>query len=314
MDAKKLAIVFRRHSIYLRGMADYRKISLPIFTSLTFAGSFIAGKYAIYELPPLTITLIRYIIAFLFLSLFIFKYKTTSLKVSARDHILMAILGLTGVIGYHFFFYIALRYTAIANTAIINAFGPVVIGIAAAVFLKERLRLSNYIGILISLAGVMLLITKGHLSILTGMDFNRGDLLMFCAVLSWTVYALITKKLIQRYSGFAITFYSAMWGVIILLPLSLFENAYQQVLTLSATAIYSILYMGIVASAIGYLLYNLSIEQIGPTRTSSFVYSLVPIFVSFLALVFFDEPITLVTISSTVLIILGLRFMLKEKT
>jgi drug/metabolite transporter (DMT)-like permease len=294
-------------------MADFRKISLPIVTALTFAGSFIAGKYAIYELPPLTITLIRYIIAFLFLSLFIFKYKTAALKVSARDQFLMAVLGLTGVIGYHFFFYIALRHTAIANTAIINACGPVVIGITAAIFLKERLRLSNYIGILISLTGVMLLITKGHLSVLTDLDFNNGDLLMFCAVLSWTVYALVTKRLIQRYSGFAITFYSAMWGVIILLPLSLFENSYQQILSLSATAIYSILYMGIVASAIGYFLYNLSIEQIGPTRTSSFVYSLVPIFVSILALLFFDETITLLTISSTALIIVGLRFMLKEK-
>ncbi|MFH1700813.1 MAG: DMT family transporter [Candidatus Zixiibacteriota bacterium] len=137
-------------SIYLCGMADFRKIFLPIIASLTFAGSFIAGKYAISELPPLTITLIRYIIAFLFLSLFIFKYKLSTLKVSARDQIPMGILGLTGVIGYHFFFYIALRYTAISNTAIINACGPVVIGIAAAVFLKERLRLSNYIGILIS--------------------------------------------------------------------------------------------------------------------------------------------------------------------
>ncbi|MFH1700812.1 MAG: DMT family transporter [Candidatus Zixiibacteriota bacterium] len=159
----------------------------------------------------------------------------------------------------------------------------------------------------------MMLITKGQLSILTGMDFNHGDLLMFCAVLSWTVYALITKRLIQRYSGFTITFYSAMWGVIILLPLSLIENSYHQILELSAIVIYSILYMGIVASAIGYFFYNLSIEQIGPTRTSSFVYSLVPIFVSILALLFFDEVITLLTISSTVLIILGLRFMLKEK-
>lgn len=295
------------------GMTNYRKIYIPIFTALTFAGSFIAGKYAIYELPPLTITLIRYIIAFLFLSLFIFKYKTASLKVSGRDQILMAILGLTGVIGYHFFFYIALRFTAVANTAIINACGPVVIGIAAAIFLKERLRLSNYIGILISLTGVMLLITKGHLSVFADLDFNKGDLLMFCAVLSWTVYALITKRLIQRYSGFAITFYSAMWGVIILLPLSLIENAYLQILSLSATAIYSILYMGIVASAIGYFFYNLSIEQIGPTRTSSFVYSLVPIFVSVLALIFFGEAITLLTVSSTALIIVGLRFMLKEK-
>ena len=71
--------------------------------------------------------------------------------------------------------------------------------------------------------------------------------------------------------------------------------------------------MGVFASGLGYLTYNLSIERIGPTRTSSFVYSTVPVFVAALATVFFAEAITTIMVASTVLILIGLRFALSER-
>lgn len=294
-------------------MSRERDISLPVVTSLTFAGSFVAAKYAVYELPPLTITLLRYIIALAFLSLLICKYKTTSLKISSGHVFALALMGLTGVIGYHFFFFTALRHTAVTNTAIINATSPVVIGILAAIILKERLRLINYLGVIISVGGVVLLITRGRLSALTGLDLNVGEFYMFCAVISWAVYALIAKRLTQRYSGFTVTFYSALFGVIVLLPLSLTENGWAAARTLTAASIYALLYMGIIASGIGYFCYNLSIIRIGPTKTASFVYSLVPIIVAILALIFFAESMTPVMAASAVLIIIGLNFMLRKK-
>jgi drug/metabolite transporter (DMT)-like permease len=69
--------------------------------------------------------------------------------------------------------------------------------------------------------------------------------------------------------------------------------------------------MGVGASGIGYLLFNLSVAKIGPTRTAGFVYSLVPVFVAILALLFFAETITLVMIASGGLILLGLRLMMQ---
>ncbi|QKD84740.1 DMT family transporter [Thermoleptolyngbya sichuanensis A183] len=288
-------------------------ILLTALTSLLFAGSFIAGKFTTVELSPILTTLLRYLIALVFLSSLLIHYKQSSLFVQKKDVFLLALLGLFGVVGYHFFFFLSLRYTAIANTAIINAFNPVITGIAAALFLRERLTLQNYFGGAIALVGVLALLSKGDLGNLVKMQINRGDGLMLCAVLSWVVYSLLIKVLSQRYSGFTVSFYAAGFGVIWLLLLSLRED-WATVARLSPAAIASLSYMGVGASGLGYFLYNLSVKAIGPTRASSSVYSLVPIFVTLLAFAFFRQPMTVLMLFSMSLIILGLHFALKSQS
>lgn len=286
-------------------------ILLTALTSLLFAGSFIAGKYTTVELSPILTTLLRYLIALVFLSSLLIYYKQSSLLVQTKDVFLLALLGLFGVVGYHFFFFLSLRYTAIANTAIINAFNPLITGIAATLFIRERLTLQNYLGGAIALIGVLALLFKGDIGNLVGLQINQGDGLMLCAVLSWVVYSLLIKVLSQRYSGFTVSFYAAGFGVIWLLLLSLRED-WATVARLSSAAIASLVYMGVGASGLGYFLYNLSVKAIGPTRASTSVYSLVPVFVALLAFTFFRQPITVLMLFSMSLIILGLHFALKS--
>ena len=183
----------------------------------------------------------------------------------------------------------------------------------AAVFIKERLSPTNYAGVIISVVGVLILVTDGRIENLTGMNFNIGDVLMGGAVVSWAVYALLVKNLVKKYGGFAVTYYAALFGVVELCILSVFENPWKQLGAVSAASVFSVLYMGIIASGAGYLLYNLSIREIGPTKTSSSVYSIVPVIVAVLALVFFNEPVTPVLAISTLLIIVGLRFVFKKQ-
>jgi drug/metabolite transporter (DMT)-like permease len=299
-----------------------KKFWVPLLTSVCFAGSFVAGKYTTYDLTPLTTTLLRYIVALLFLGLLstnrkIFPRPAGIAWVSfRRDLFYFALLGLFGIVGYHFFFFSSLHYTRVANTAIINATNPIVTGMMAAAFIKEKLTLKNYIGIAGAVAGVLLLISQSHtvpgnfaLAFLS--DLNIGDLLMLLAVISWAAYGIIIKKLSNRYSGLILTIYAFVFGVLELLILTIFENPVGQLRTMSLGSLLSVLYMGIFASAVGIWLYNLSIEAIGPTRTSSLVYSLVPIFTAVLAGLFFAEPITAVMVISGGLIIISLRYMFK---
>ncbi len=294
-------------------MNSKKAIFLPPITGLTFAGSFVAGKYAIFDMPPLTITLLRYIIALISLGLLLPYYKLQALKVNNRDLPKLALLGLLGVIGYHFFFFSSLNYTAVANTAIINATSPVITGFLASIFIRERLSGINYTGILIALVGVLILLTGGKIENLTGLNFNFGDILMLCAVVSWAIYALIVKTLMIKYSGYNVTFYGALFGVLILAVITpIFEGVNPHIGEIGPTAVYSILYMGIIASGVGYFLYNQSVHEIGPTRTSSYVYSTVPVFVAVLAFLFFAEPITLLILLSILLIITGLHLVLRK--
>ncbi len=128
------------------------------------------------------------------------------------------------------------------------------------------------------------------------------------------VYALLIRKMLAKYSGFTLTFYATLFGVGLLLLLAPIEDAFTQLRQISYASVWSVLYMGACVSGLGYLLYNLSIREIGPSRTSSFVYSVIPVVVAGLALVFFQQPITLLMFVSMALILIGLQLMLAGNT
>ncbi len=287
-----------------------KRILFPLTTSVLFSGSYIAGKYTTVDLDPLTATLLRYFVALLFLTLLLVCTKKTLPRLEPRDLLPVLILGLAGIVGYHFFFFLSLRYTDVANTAIINALSPVVTSVAAAVFIKERLTLWNYAGVVLALLGVLVLISRGDLAVILAVRFNKGDVLMLLSVASWVIYALLVRAMLARYSGFALTYYATLFGVALLLLLAPLEAPLTAIREISHASILAVLYMGICGSGLGYLLYNLSIREIGPTRTSSFVYSVIPIIVAVLALLFFAQTITLVMVASMALILIGLRMML----
>ena len=100
---------------------------------------------------------------------------------------------------------------------------------------------------------------------------------------------------------------ASFWGVVVLLPLLAGGSTVERVLALSPRALAAIGYMGVCASGLGYVLYNVSIERIGPTRTASVVYSLLPVLVAALAWAAFDEPVTPLLAASVVVIVLGLN-------
>ena len=286
------------------------RVLLPLMTSVLFSGSYIAGKYTTLDLGPLTTTLLRYLIALGFLSVLLLHYKRGALGLRGRDIVPALLLGLFGIVGYHYFFFLSLRFTEVANTAIINALSPVLTSVAAAAILKERLSLRNYAGVLIAFLGVLILLTRGEMDAILAVRFNKGDLLMILSVVSWMVYALMIRGMLDRYSGFTLTFYSTLFGVLILLLITPWEAPLGNIQNISRASLLSVIYMGVCGSGLGYLLYNLSIRQIGPTRTSSFVYSVIPLIVAVLALLFFQQPITPIMIASMILILSGLQMML----
>ncbi len=297
----------------MRGVASPQQILYPLVTSLFFAGSFVAAKYAVLELEPFTTALFRYIVALIVLTTLISNHKFASLSIAKADLIPLILLGLFGIVGYHYFFFVSLRFTEVTNTAIINALNPIATGFAGKLLINERLSRRNYLGITIAFAGVIFLIAKGNVSNILRLQFNHGDLLMLLAVSSWVAYSLLIKSLLKKHTSFTLTYYATLFGVILLVPLTLSEGFVQQIQTISPSVILSILYMGIFASGIGYLFYNLSIKEIGATKTASFVYSLVPIFVAVLALLFFNESITGMMGLSAGLILFGLYFMIHKR-
>ncbi len=164
----------------------------------------------------------------------------------------------------------------------------------------------------VAVAGVVTLLIRGDVENLTTLNVNIGDGLMLLSVVSWMIYALLIKRLSKRYSGFTLTFYATLFGALLLILFAPSEDCFRQIRQISPASFLAVIYMGAGASGAGYLLYNLSIAGIGPTRTSGLVYSFLPMFVAILAFLIFGEPITLVMVFSAALILLGLRLMMRR--
>jgi drug/metabolite transporter (DMT)-like permease len=280
------------------------RVFFPLATTALFSGSYVAGEYTTRDLDPLIATFLRYLVALLFLLVLLPGSRLGTLKLSFRDALSMLALGLTGIVGYHFLFFLSLRYTAVANTAIINALSPVLTAAAASVLLGERLSRRNYLGIALALVAVALLVTEGDLAGIAARGFNRGDVAMLLAVLCFVAYSLLTKRLLARHSSLVLTFYATLSGVAILLFVVPLADLTAQMEGMSAASLYAVVYMGVFASGLGYLTYAFSIKTIGPTRTAAFVYSLLPVLVAALAFTFFGErPGAMVLLSAVVILI-----------
>ena len=119
---------------------------LPLITSLLLAGAFIAGKFATTDLSPLVTAWLRFAIALGFLSGLAIVSQSSPFRVARSDLFLMVLLGVFGIVGYHYFFFASLQYTTVGNTALIKATNPVITGFIAAIALREKLTPKNYWG------------------------------------------------------------------------------------------------------------------------------------------------------------------------
>lgn len=269
---------------------------LMVLTTMFWGSSFVAGKIALPEFPPMTLTFFRFIIATAII--FPYMWSKSSVRVPARKDIpLLFGLGFLGVSGYFAFQFTALLYTSAANASTINALNPLVSSIIANMLTDERLSKKKIGLIALALVGVLLTVTGGDPNLLLSMQFNKGDLIMSLAMLSFSVYGVFSKKATQRYEPLLVTSYVFLFGLIQITPLMLMEGVYGQVLSFSSAAWTGILIMAIGSSVLGYQIQQVSIKRIGVNKTSLFI-NLVPLFAILFAFIVLGDPITPVNLVS----------------
>lgn len=273
---------------------------LMVLTTMFWGGSFVAGKIALPEFPPMTLTFFRFIIATAII--FPYMWSKSTVKVPDRKDIpLLFGLGFLGVSGYFAFQFTALLYTSAANASTINALNPLVSSMIANILTDERLSRRKVGLILIALVGVLLTVTGGDPNVLLSMQFNKGDLIMSLAMLSFSIYGVFSKKATQRYEPLLVTSYVFLFGLIQITPLMLMEGVYGQVLSFSAAAWTGIIIMAIGSSVLGYQIQQVSIKRLGVNKTSLFI-NLVPLFAILFSYLILGDKITIINIASAAII------------
>ncbi|MDD3169830.1 MAG: DMT family transporter [Eubacteriales bacterium] len=272
-------------------------------SALFWAGAFIAGKYTVPYISTFTLTFLRFFYATIIL-FFVMKRMAVDFKLEKAKLPVYLFTGTVGMFGYHVLFFTALKFTTAINSSIIAATNPMMTTLLAIIFLRSKLRAKQLFGILLSFAGVLLTITGADLNVLKHFTFNEGDLWMLAAVAAWAAYGVFSKSKGKGIPPIVLTYYSFLVCTILIIPFVLYEKPWEFLFTIPVSAHLAVLYMSIFPSVIGYLVQQMAIKEIGPSKASVFV-NLVPVFSILLAVMILGEALEPIKLVTAALIIAG---------
>lgn len=275
-----------------------------LFTTLFWGGAFVAGKVVSQNVGPFSIAFQRFAIASILLILLTWKIEGKLPALKKFQIIPVILLGMTGIFTYNVLFFKGLKIIEASRASLIIATYPVFITIFSAIFLKEKINLIKTLGIIISICGAIVVISKGNINRIFETGLGLGELYFFCCVLSWVAYSLIGKAVMRNLSPLASVSYSAVVGAVALSVPACFEGLFQNIRNQSMLDWSCICYLGIFATVIGFVWYYQGVQRLGPTKAGLFI-NFVPVFAILCAFIILREPITISLVVGTALVISG---------
>ncbi len=273
----------------------------PLFAVFVWGISFIATKIALNEITPVTIVFIRQILGISFLTFIAVKQKKR-FEIAWHNHKWVLLLGFIAC--FHLWIQVTgLQWTTASHTGWIIGITPVFMTILAMIFFKERIVKHQILGIVLSFAGLLLLVSKGDLS---SLDFikNEGDLLIIGSSVTWAVYSMISKRTTLNCSPLMTTLYLFAIIAIVLAPFTINRNNIVAVAHLSVEGWVSILFLGIFCSGVAYTFWAQALTEMSASRVGAFLY-IEPFVTFFGSWILLDEKITLLMPVSGLVIIGG---------
>jgi len=281
-------------------------ISLAVLATLIWSGNFIVARGVIKDIPPVTLAFYRWVTATIIIAPFAWKYFVTERKIIKQRFLFFLLAAATGVSMFNTFVYIAGHYSSAINMAILGTCSsPVISVILARIFLKERIPALRIVGMLVCICGILILLSKGNLQNLVSFKFTKGDWWIMAAALTFAIYNTSVRKKPAAMHPVNFLFVIFLLGTIILLPFYFSELNKEGGFVINAFNLSAILYLGIGASVICFLIWNKAIVALGSGRTALFG-NLIPVFSSIEAVFLLNEKITSIHIISFILVVAGL--------
>ncbi len=238
-------------------------------TALIWGLSFISIKAAVAVIPPMSLATLRFAVACLFLPLVALASRE-GLGIPKKDLLPAALSGLVGITLYFLGENNGVARLSASESSLIIATIPVLTMLAERVFSGARLAGRSYVGASLSAAGVALIVARGE----AGSSDPAGYLFMVLAAFSWVAYNFLVKRVSAGCGRVALTFWQSLFGLAGCIPFALAERAAWRVP--GAEAWLNVLYLGIFCSAVGYWLYTMTLDRIGPGRASAYI-NLIPV-------------------------------------
>ena len=272
-------------------------------TALCWAGNAIVGRLAAGHIPPVTLSFLRWSLAFLVVLPIAWSHLKRDWAAIRGKLGTMVVLSITGIGIFNTLQYWALEYTQALNTLLLQSAGPLFVAVWSLVLLGVRLTLAQACGIVVSLAGVLVILLHGDLTTLKSIEFNKGDLIFTVALVIFGLYSVLTLKRPEIH-GLSFVAFTFGCGAACLIPFLIWELLTRPVMQLTGNNLLMLFYVAVFPSTIAYLCFNRGIQLIGANRAAPF-FHVVPVFGSVMAIVFLGERPQLFHIIGFALVLTG---------
>ena len=256
-------------------------------TALCWAGNAIVGRLAAGHIAPVTLSFLRWSLAFLTLLPFAWKHLARDWPAIRAKLGTMVVLSITGIGAFNTLQYWALEHTQALNTLLLQSAAPLIVALWSLILLGVRLTLAQAIGVVLSLTGVLVILLHGDLTALSSIQFNKGDLIFTVALVIFGLYSVLTLKR-PAIHGLSFVAFTFGCGAACLVPLLIWELLSRPLMALDTANLLTMFYVAVFPSTIAYLCFNRGVQLIGANRAAPF-FHVVPVFGSVLAIVLLGE-------------------------
>ncbi len=277
-----------------------------ILATFFWSGNFIVGKFAtLFEIPPLTLNFLRWVLVWLILIPFTLKEILKKRDYIKKNWLIISFMGVITISTFNSVVYFALNYTQVINAVLMLAAIPAVVIILSSVMDVEKTNKFQITGLILSILGVATIISNADIQKIISLNFNKGDLWMIVCVLSWSIYSTLLKKRKFELSQFTFIQLMVTVGLIFLIPQYLYEQSIGLDLRVNKAFIIILLYVVIFPAIAAYYCWQKAIELIGPNRSAMFI-QLMPLFSALMAILIFKEKFQLYHFIGAIFIVTGI--------
>ena len=278
---------------------------LLMLAALTWGGNIVMGRAVHGDIPPIALTFFRWSVAFIVvLPITLGKFRQDLAIVKANWKWLM-LVSATGVAIFHSFIYTGLNSTTAINAGLMMATSPILIPVVAFLIHRDKPTRMQALGILASIIGAGIIITRGDPTIIKTLTFNRGDLWILTAVPMWGIYSVMLKDRPAQLSSRALMFSITALGSLMLAPFYVWEYSNFGGVAINADNLMAVGYVSIFASVIAYFAWNKGIEFVGAIKAGPFLH-IIPVSATLLAIAFLGETLQPFHFPGIGMIVLGI--------
>ena len=293
-------------------MQNTKAYIMLVCATLFWAGNFMVGKFAfLTNIPPMSLVFYRWSLVWLILLPFTFKEIIKSKDIILKNLPLLLFLALTSVGLFNSFTYLSLVYTQVINASLFNTAIPAIIILLCFLFKIEKTNKYQILGLIISVLGILSIITKLNLEIILSLNFNKGDLIMIGGVITWGLYSSFLKRKTFTLPLLTLVHVLCSFGLIFIFPQFIYEFSQGQKIDLNIDLFYILIFLALFPSIGSYYCWAGAVSIIGANRAGIFL-SLIPLFSTIMAIFFYKEQFQFFHLIGAILIILGLFLSNKE--